>query len=209
MPSLHGRKESALRAMLVEIAAFYGGQCVSGPYWNSCNPAILAGLRSIRVSDSLGAPCILPKAHPVTPAQMTQLMHPIYLPTYPIVETIKELWSNFVYGVLIKGDFLDVFTYSIFENNILDDLSQAGNSIQFSPVPLGAFHQHEHSGQDAFPRHTTPGLGGSEPHRGEGGLNRMGGPQMNPALGREVVEGRQFFPILLQTVSGLRVSGSV
>lgn len=49
------------------------------------------------------------------------------------------------------GNLLDVVLYSIPEHHPLDDLSEAGDSVQSAPMAFGTFHQHEHHRQNAVP----------------------------------------------------------
>lgn len=69
-----------------------------------------------------------------------------------------EIYANVVYGVRSGSDFLDIFPCSILERNACDHVSQMGNFVQFPPMPLGAFHQHEHQGQEAITGDAAPGL---------------------------------------------------
>lgn len=47
------------------------------------------------------------------------------------------------------------------------------------------------------------------PHGGEGDLDRVGGPQVSPVLGREVVEGEQHVAVLGQALRGHGILGFV
>lgn len=42
--------------------------------------------------------------------------------------------------------------------------------MQFSPMPLGAVHPHEHPGQETVPGPAAAGLVGTQPDGGEGGF---------------------------------------
>jgi len=107
------------------------------------------------------------------------------------------------------GDFRFVFPHTVLENHSLDDLSQAGNAVEFPPMSLGASDQHENHRQDAVPRDAAAGLVGAQPHRGEGGLDRISRSNMDPVLGRKIVEGQQGHPILFQAFRRLRILGTI
>jgi hypothetical protein len=106
-----------------------------------------------------------------------------------------------------SGGFLLIFPYAVLECNSLNDFGQAGNAASFKPAALGAFDQHEHHRQNAFPRDTAQSLDRTQPHGGEGGFDRVGGPNRNPVLRRKLIKGEQCFPILFQTFRRLRILG--
>lgn len=65
----------------------------------------------------------------------------------------------------------------------------------------------EHYRQNARGRNTTSGFVRCESNGGNGGLNRIRSPQMQPMLSRKVKEGEQFFSLFGQTLDGLRGLG--
>ena len=70
---------------------------------------------------------------------------------------------------------------------------------------MAEFEDH-HEGR--FTAEAAFGPGGSKAHRGEGAFDRIGGSQVLPVLGREVVEGEQLHPVLGQAGDGLVVLGT-
>src|SRR5215813_11863329 len=74
--------------------------------------------------------------------------------------------------------------------------------VDGTPAVLGGFDELERHGQARCPRAGALGDLGAVAHGGEGGLDRVGGPQVHPVLGGVVVEGEQ----LAEVVSDLRDS---
>ena len=64
------------------------------------------------------------------------------------------------------------------------------------PSGLGRLDQLVGHGQTGGPRARSLGHLGAQPHGGEGGLDGVGGLQMDPVLGREGVEGEQLLAVL-------------
>ena len=78
-------------------------------------------------------------------------------------------------------------------------------TVELAPMSFGLLcqlehhHQRRHAGAAAFR------LTGPMPHRRERRLDRIRRPQMNPVLGREVVERQQHVPVLRQAFDRVRV----
>ena len=89
-----------------------------------------------------------------------------------------------------------VFSDSIDKLEPSDDISEELISIELSPSCLGALAEFEDHRQHGVTRETAKTLGRSEPHCRGGGFDRVGGSQVGPVLGREVVGREQFGPIL-------------
>ena len=63
---------------------------------------------------------------------------------------------------------------------------------------MGRDRQLEDHCQHALPGDASPGLDGAMVDRGKGRSDRVGRPDRNPKFGREVVEGQESPPVLLQ-----------
>ena len=74
---------------------------------------------------------------------------------------------------------------------------------------LGAQDQFEDHGERRLAAEASLGLDGSEPYRGEGALDGIGGSDVLPMLGREVVESQQSLPVLGEAFDGLVVFRTV
>ena len=96
---------------------------------------------------------------------------------------------------------------TIFKTNTLYDISQQLKASQFAPALLSALSQFEDHRQNAFSAYTTSRFSCSKPYGCEGRFYRVGRPDMNPVLSREVVKGQHLLFILAQTFHSLRVLG--
>ena len=70
-------------------------------------------------------------------------------------------------------------------------------SPELNPALLGAQPYPEHQSRDGVSGDTSPGLGRPQSHGGKGRLDRIGGPDVNPMLCREVIAGQQRFSVPL------------
>ena len=98
---------------------------------------------------------------------------------------------------------------SVLEDNPFQDLSQPFRSLQASPALLGRNRQLEDHRQHALPGDASPGLDGAMTDRSKGLFDRVGRPDIDPVFVREVVEGHESFPVLLQAFGGLRILGLI
>ena len=105
------------------------------------------------------------------------------------------------------GDFINLD--SVLEFHPFDDLGQPVRSVQPAPGSLGAEGEFEDHGGGGFPGETASGLGGAQPHRGEGRFDGVGGADVNPVLRWKIVENQQSITILGEAVGGLGILGLI
>jgi hypothetical protein len=74
------------------------------------------------------------------------------------------------------------------ESDTSDDLRQLICAFQSTPGSGRRIDQFEHHQPGGLRRQRSLGPHRSVPHRGEHALDRIGGPQVDPVLGREVAE---------------------
>ena len=84
------------------------------------------------------------------------------------------------------------------ELNPPDDLGQAVLAVEFAPFLLGREHQLVRHRQRGLATEASLGLGGPVPDGGEGALDRVGGPNVFPMPGGEVIERKQVDAVLGQ-----------
>ena len=87
---------------------------------------------------------------------------------------------------------------SVFEFDAGMDQSDQFGAVDFPPSFLGGVEQLVGHHQATSPRPGTFRHLGSGPHRRKSRLDRVGGPQMGPVGGGEVVERQQHVPIVGQ-----------
>jgi hypothetical protein len=76
--------------------------------------------------------------------------------------------------------------------------------VDGAPAVLRGLDELECHGQARRPRARSLGDLGPVPDRGEGGLDRVGGPQVDPVLGGVVVERQQLVKVIGDLRDGLR-----
>jgi hypothetical protein len=92
---------------------------------------------------------------------------------------------------------------AIAELDALDELAEAAGAVESTPVALGRFGEFEDHSEGRLAGEAALGLGGPEPHGGEGAFDRIRAADVFPMFGGEVVEGEQRRPVLQQAVGGL------
>jgi hypothetical protein len=80
---------------------------------------------------------------------------------------------------------------------------------QALPAPLGAHTELVDEREHGRPANTALGAVAAMPDGGKGALDRVGGADMRPMLGREVVEGEQAITVFDQALGGLGILGGV
>jgi hypothetical protein len=107
---------------------------------------------------------------------------------------------------MLLGD--GVFVESLDELSIdepsscADERDQMGR-VHRSPAGLGGLDQLEGHGQAGGPRAWPLGDLGAMPHGGEGAFDGVGRAQVDPVLGREIVEGQQLIDVVGDLGDGL------
>ena len=81
--------------------------------------------------------------------------------------------------------------------------------VDAAPAGLGGVEKFVGHRQSSRPAAGTLGLLGAQPDGGEGGLDGVGGAQVDPVLGRVLEVGEQDLAVLEQLVGRLRVLGPV
>src|SRR5438552_17510969 len=99
------------------------------------------------------------------------------------------------------GDDLD----PVVECHTENEFWQLVVSVEPSPAFLCALKQFEDHCEGGRVGQAALRSDRAVAHGGEGAFNGIGGPQVFPVLGREVVEGQQRASILAQATGGLRV----
>ena len=120
---------------------------------------------------------------------------------------MKEILSNVV-DRKFSGDGDLVFD-SINEWNSSDDVGQVFGTVQQSPSLRSRFHELIDHRQAGSAGAVALGLAVPQPHGGERALDGVGGPQVNPVLGREVVERQEHVAIFLQAFDRFGVLGTI
>ena len=82
------------------------------------------------------------------------------------------------------------------ERHYFDESSKLVCSIQFLPFSLDAQGQFENNGQRRLSAEAALGLHGSQAHRGERALDRVGGADVLPMLGKKILDTQQALTIL-------------
>jgi len=101
----------------------------------------------------------------------------------------KSWWRSFSGGVLKLLD-------PVFELNPLNDFWQSICAAELSPFLLRWHHQLEGHRHRCFAVQAAPGLAGPVPHGGEDTLDGVGGSDVLPMFGWEVIERQQHVAIL-------------
>ena len=86
----------------------------------------------------------------------------------------------------------------VFELNPLNDFGQAICSAEFSPFLFRRHHKFEDHGHSRFAAHAALRFACSVAYGGEDAFDRVGGSDVLPVLGREVVERQQHVAIFDQ-----------
>src|ERR1700687_5996355 len=107
------------------------------------------------------------------------------------------------YGLTVGrlGDDLD----PVVECHTKNEFWQLAVAIETTPAFLRALEQFEHHRERGPVRQTALRSDRAMAHGGEGAFDGVGGPQVFPVLGWEVVESEQRVSILAQAVGRLRV----
>jgi hypothetical protein len=152
--------------------------------------------------------------HGVHGAPATEVKRPLALPAifdarllvfYRLIDTGKNGKSYTLKLVpVISGGVFHLFD-PVLERHSFHDLGAVALSIQLPPFSPGAQNQFEGHGERGLSAEATPGLHGSVAHRRESALDRVGGADIHPVLGPEIVETQQAFTVLDQTFDGLVV----
>ncbi len=95
--------------------------------------------------------------------------------------------------------------YSLLEFGAGSDERDQVWAVDRSPAVLGGLDEFEHHGQAGGSAARPLGHLGSQPDRGEGRLDRIRGLEVDPVLGREVVEGQELLSVIDDLGDGLRV----
>ena len=98
---------------------------------------------------------------------------------------------------------------SIDELNSGNDVGQELAAVEESPFLGGGLHQLEDHREASGARAVALGAAMPQADGGERAFDRVGGSQVDPVLGREVVEGEQHVAILRQALGGLGILGLV
>ena len=89
------------------------------------------------------------------------------------------------------------------------ELAGLRRRVQRSPFLAGGLGQLEDHREASDATAVATGLLLSMLDRREDALDRIGGPQVNPVLGREVVEGQELLSIFVETLDRLRILGLI
>ena len=101
--------------------------------------------------------------------------------------------------------FIQRLPCSCLELHSLDDLSEPAEPAQPSPAGFRALAELEHHGEHGVAAQAAPGRPGPVADRGQGRLDRVGGANALPVLGREVEEVHQLLAIPDQLHRGLGI----
>src|SRR5713226_6329997 len=94
---------------------------------------------------------------------------------------------------------------SVAEGHSADHFGEPFETPQPPPTALGAHAELEDHREHSVARQAPFGSVGTVAHGRKGGLDGVGGSQVNPVLGREVVEGEQLSAVLGEALDRLGV----
>lgn len=98
---------------------------------------------------------------------------------------------------------------AVLEDDAADHVGQQFMAVEQAPVAGGALREFKHHRQGSDPAAAPFGATMPQANGGEGGLDRIGRPQVPPVLGREVVKRLQHVSVFRQTLRGLGILGLV
>ena len=99
--------------------------------------------------------------------------------------------------------------FAILEDNSLQHHLDLVSATDAAPALLGLLDQLEGQAEEGGSCDAVARARGAMAHGGEGRFDRVGGAQMRPMLGREVVEGEQRVMVLGQLLGGLGILRAV
>ena len=79
----------------------------------------------------------------------------------------------------------------VLEFNRFNDLRHSVCAVEFAPFTLRSHHQFERHGKASFAAEASFGFAGSVSDRGKGAFDWIGGADVLPVFGREVIESQE------------------